>query len=612
MRVIHGLPVSWDTYTAATTRPSRIALVAWSPCGKFIAISAHNSTTADIIDSVILLKLQHLEFEFPKDGVRLRTLIFSPDGRRLTSSCENGMKSEVFVVSWDLQIGGVAGVIRWKSQMMNCVTHIAYSTTGRMVAVLRQGHPTTVSICDVVSCEHLRDVRLPNNPISCSFRSHGESLRVATFGRTTSEASGVTPSITVWEFGFTAGTLTEVETLPVPESAYISDLDGMHFPQSTIHPQHPQAPRSAVLLYRTPHVGILVWDAQNSKVLLHQSGNYLGHSTFSSDGRFFAYSTDTEVHLWKYSPTGYVLHGKLAFPTEYFTPHLSPNGELMIVFGSVMISLWHTRNLLTATSDGPAKPAPRIARDFVLEFHPDRPLAVVARQGDSTVTLLDLDSGASLLTINTGTLVQGLGVAGETIVVIENDGATTWKLPGEDLPTGSTVGPLDYIRAVGFKRDGHATTRVLSPDSRYIAAMESGTLSIRCTTTGEYLCGDKAKSGALWFTPDSRSVGCVIGGDKAWVQEIKTVTTGGTLQHQLGEGVTVDIGQRQWGCPYKSSHGYQVVDNHWIFGPSGKLLLILPPLWRLRSFRYQWKWNGRFLALLHGSLPEPVILELEP
>ena len=36
---------------------------------------------------------------------------------------------------------------------------------------------------------------------------------------------------------------------------------------------------------------------------------------------------------------------------------------------------------------------------------------------------------------------------------------------------------------------------------------------------------------------------------------------------------------------------------------------MLPPPWR--SPVVQRAWNGQFLALLHGELPEPVILELE-
>ena len=48
------------------------------------------------------------------------------------------------------------------------------------------------------------------------------------------------------------------------------------------------------------------------------------------------------------------------------------------------------------------------------------------------------------------------------------------------------------------------------------------------------------------------------------------------------------------------------------------------PLWRLQSHVEgrewdrgprtvdAWRWNGQFLALLDGALPEPVLIDLEP
>ncbi|KAF9646343.1 hypothetical protein BDM02DRAFT_3188896 [Thelephora ganbajun] len=61
--------------------------------------------------------------------------------------------------------------------------------------------------------------------------------------------------------------------------------------------------------------------------------------------------------------------------------------------------------------------------------------------------------------------------------------------------------------------------------------------------------------------------------------------------------------------PWSSSRGYQVVDDRWVLGLSGKRLLWLPPYWR--SSGVNRTWGGRFLALLHGELLEVVILELE-
>ena len=36
---------------------------------------------------------------------------------------------------------------------------------------------------------------------------------------------------------------------------------------------------------------------------------------------------------------------------------------------------------------------------------------------------------------------------------------------------------------------------------------------------------------------------------------------------------------------------------------------MLPPRWQ--SDMVRWAWSGQFLGLLHGALPEAVILELE-
>ena len=606
VRVIHGLPVSWDAYAAATTRPSIIYLVAWSPCSRFVAIiSSPSVTTVHILDSVTLQKLQQLEFEF-SIGDHLNKLIFSPDGHMLTSSGNNWR--EFFIVSWDLRTGSAAGVIRWESQTVNNPGDIAYSATGKMVAVAIPGYDkgfTSISICDVVSCEHLRDVQLPSNWIDCKFWSFAESLRVATLGRMASKELEQTPSITVWEIGFAAGTVSEVETLPVPESVIISKNDTMCFPQSAIHTQSPQSPRPIALVYHAPHEGVLVWDAQNSEILLNRYADGTRNPTFSSDGHFFAYSTPTEVHLWKDSPTNYRHHGKLAIPTAYCRSLLSPNGESVIVYGNPMITLWHTRNLATTPSDTPTH---RSTTDFLVEFHPDRPLAAAVRRGDSMVTFLDLGSSAPPLVIDTGVEVLSLGVAGETVVLIDKDGATTAKLPAG---TDAGMDRLDCVRVISLD-DGSVVTGVLSPNSRYIiVVVASGMLSIYCATSGECLCGGEMNTGIHWFTPDSHSIGYLIHEDEGIVREIRTIVTGGTLQHQLGGGEIVDVRKGQWGCPFTSSRGYQNTKDGWVFCPSGKRLLILPPLWRLGS-RIQWKWNGQFLALLHGELPDPVILELEP
>ena len=72
-----------------------------------------------------------------------------------------------------------------------------------------------------------------------------------------------------------------------------------------------------------------------------------------------------------------------------------------------------------------------------------------------------------------------------------------------------------------------------------------------------------------------------------------------------------DITDGLWGCPWGSPHGYKVTIDGWTLSGDEKRLLMLPPLWQ-SQLDVDRVWNGKFLALLHGTLPEPVILELDP
>ena len=59
--------------------------------------------------------------------------------------------------------------------------------------------------------------------------------------------------------------------------------------------------------------------------------------------------------------------------------------------------------------------------------------------------------------------------------------------------------------------------------------------------------------------------------------------------------------------PWQSPCGYRVAGDGWVLSPAQKRLLWLPHDWR--SHERDRMWSGRFLGLLHGGLPEVVILE---
>ena len=146
----------------------------------------------------------------------------------------------------------------------------------------------------------------------------------------------------------------------------------------------------------------------------------------------------------------------------------------------------------------------------------------------------------------------------------------------------------------------------ISSNSLHIALKCEEDLFIFNGSTGEYVGDEYEVLGTDNFrlSPDGCDIWFVYGNDGAAVWRV------GSGQKVLEDlELTVDIEDPPEGYPWGSSRGYRVTDDWWILGPDGKRFLMLPPPWRYYAVRRIWK--GRLLALLHGGLSEPVILELE-
>ena len=593
--------MSWDGSAAATARPSRLESVVWSPCDRFIAITWDGSRLADILDSVTLQRLQTLEF--PQDiSTEYRALIFSPDSRILT--CSSGLNfrgNELVVVSWDLQTGGVASIIRWPAPGRSTASapSVTYSANGKIVGVShsidnRSSKYSDIFICNVTSgvlmhSHPLDNTVLPENHIWI----YGESLRFATADATT---------ITIWEIQFTSGTTpTEVETLPAPDGFCGESFEFQLLPD----------PSKLVFAY-LDQGRILVWDARNSRYLL-ECADAMFHSmmSFSYNGRFFACSTTgSDTYLWKESPDGYILHRILASGGR---PLLAGNGESFVTRSGCAIQLWRARSF-TTTPSSILDEGPRYLRDFILEFSPDERLAVVTEKYDNTVTVLNLKSGAPQLTIDASMDIYGLGVIGNTAVVIGYPKVIAWDLPAGEYLSHARVGLecSSWTLNLGDSGTNVVTGASISSDSRYIAlavreiCLDSlrSILHIYNASTGEHLGEEPVLVDTLRFSPDGRDIWCA-----GWSGETGVWRVGGgqkVLECLVPE---VDMEHPPEGNPWGSSRGYRVTNDWWILGPDGKRLLMLPPPWQ--SYAVQRVWKGRFLALLHGGSSKPIILEFE-
>ncbi|KAF9642315.1 hypothetical protein BDM02DRAFT_2348566 [Thelephora ganbajun] len=582
-RIVHGLPNSWESSIATADCPTWIQAAAWSPCSRFIAISW--KATIHIMDAVTLERVTILH---PPSDCWARHLVFSPNTRLLTWYGSSPRK----LISWDLQTGGLVSSITSPQDASRWIS-VTYSTCGTMVAGLAHHPPTfTILIYNVLLGTHAYSHSAKGEPLTKVW-THGEYLRFAT------KRSG---SMTTWEVEFASPqTPTPVESLPIPAS--FGPVQTFRF--------HPTSSRFAFATERS----LLVWDAQHSKSLLKSTDvNYRTHTSmsFSPDGRFFACGTGSGgIRLWKESPTGYTLHRKFPFNLSHFDRvFVSPNGESIIASDWSGILLWRTADSITSTLT-----VQRNEYSFTLGLSSDEALAAVIREEDETVTVLDLNSGITRLTIDTGMEVCAVGVDGSTVVVVGEGKIITWSLPSGNNVLNPRAGVNDSVLTTTFNcpsfLDGVLRSISVSSDLRHIAIIGlyedvddyRNSLHLYDVPTGNLLASEHAGSPSIVsFSPDGHEVWSASDGGYANGWKITEDSKSDFIRLESSTNPP------DW-FPLQSSRGYQVTDGWWVVSPSGKQHLWLPPSWR---FCWQDRmWSGRFLALLGSGPPEPVILELE-
>ena len=157
--------------------------------------------------------------------------------------------------------------------------------------------------------------------------THGEYLQFAVV------KSG---TVTIWEVSFTSGNApTQISSLSTPDNF---SEKGLVF-----------LPTLSWLAFICEE-RIVVWDAQHQRILLNSIDvEDPEHIAFSPGGHFFICETeDSDFHLWKETPNGYLPHQKFICEAKWAKPFVSPNGESIILSNSLILQLWHTTKFPTA------------------------------------------------------------------------------------------------------------------------------------------------------------------------------------------------------------------------------------------------------------------------
>jgi len=604
--------MSWHPTIATTRLPNLIDCIVWSPCSRFIAISLKSVQGIQILDAVTLKQLKL----FTPLHHTTQALAFSPESHLLTWFGN----SNAFI-TWDLQTGVQIGEIPIEGElnlefnleegsnleefvedeMDPCVTSITYSECGTMFgALFKDSYTTAIGTYNVLSSVRI-SYHLIKGKGPYEIWTHDDCIWYPTYG---------VESIAIWGIGFTSEhPPSEVRIMPTPNN-FSALKQNLFIPTP-----------SQLAFILEDNETLLVWDLQHSKVLLNSTDvEIFGEMTFSSDGQFFATGNDRLIYLWKGSPAGYTLHQKLTSGTNvtrFSNLLLSPSGQSIIASDTITLHLWNTMDPTIPPSHVPAF---QKATYFILEFSPDRSLAVTAKLQHDSVTVFDLKSGATQFVIDTGMEIYGLGVAGGTVVVVGDGKVTTWNLPAVGHILNTRLNISDAIKTVKF--DHHSagsrlrqiSSASISPNFDYIAVMgksgrarrKSSWLNIYDLPSGEHLTRAGSEGGTPWFTRDGHEVWCLSSLEskvhEAWVVS-KDEEFGITELEHIKE-----YRGPSGGFPWESPHGCQFTDGGWITSSTGKYLLWLPPDWR--SQEGSRVWGGEFLALLHCELSEVVILEL--
>ena len=596
---MRGLPSSWGP-TAVTLYSEIVAYTAiWSPCNRVIAIADHSSVA--LLDAATLSQLY--TFAIPSqylDKERWRPS-FSPDSHCLTLIGKRNL------ISWDLQTGGPLGAIpsglgRELEKEPDLVAFSsAYSEDGKVVVTVYSAqNPYAINHDAFIKCDTLiRTYDLSGTEAGPHCAVKGRIVApIWTYGKCIRFVTINPGSVAI----------SEVETLPIADKI----VGGQRFLFL------PSLSRLAFTLKDT----IQVWDAKAAKLLLKSEFPSFGIfgtiparlpvSSFSPNGRFFAHLDEGGVvHVWKESPSGYVLHQKLPFvtPNLPIQPHISPSGESILMSPDRRVfHLWHTRDQV------PSLPSVLVGdvdeNNFTLAFSPDESFAAFARRGGNVVTIFNPLTGDLQLAVDTDMGVVCLGMTGSALIIVGDEKIVTWDIPGGDCAFNASIN--DSVRTTTLDCSpikGKIFTHMsISPDFSRIAVL-SGLhhetylhiydMSRRC-----HIITWTAYAQWVGFTRDGREVWTVSDGGldrKGW--ENLEDSEPGPIQLDFENGIVRPPGV----FPWESRRGYEVTGDGWVLSATQRRLLWLPHRWR--SQVQQTVWIGRFLGLLHKELSEVVILE---
>ena len=609
LKIVTGIPTSWDSCTASVGGITKSSHAVWSPCGQFIAASFGD--TIQILDSNTLGRVS--VFSLPSNSVQWPDvfLAFSPDGCLLACNYLEHIPhvslDDVWKVApeliedpilwiaslprlgnlplpapiyiWDVQTGTIIYNIKnWK------IDKLVFSGNHQAVTLL--GGDGTFRTYDGLNGTCMHKDKLVSSPsfVLDAHWIHKKSLLFPTVSKKDEKLM-----VNIQELQ---------PTLTPPLSLIVSFLVPPHDGEFSFSPVSLHASF-------TTKTGLIILNTQDSKILLQveePSSLFTPPGHFSSDGCFFACGTEEfEICIWKNTSVNYVPWCNLCSRLPFNGFSFSPIKSSILTWGGMGVQLLEPSKYLTTPSSKKPKHHQQ-CENHLVAYSADGTYVAMVQQEDGVITILNALLNIPIQSFNTRMPILDIKINNSTIFVVGMDALVKW-----DLEMGRIV--CDYesiVMATGWSR------ATLSGDCSHIAFTNGEEVllyNIQAQRVLHKYTADLFVSD-IRFSPD---------GHKLWFTCVDIYSSDYDFDPYLMEleveedgNVTTKELSGVWPWVNLFSPHCQQVEwaSEWVIDSSGTKLLWLPLSWRTRNEGCV-RWDGNFLAFVDGHHPVPIIIKFQ-
>ena len=563
-RVVIGTRSSWEPVRAGSTKYPYYLSSTWSPCSQFVAVVAEGAV--EIWDALTLKLLSTPHSTKSTDKFR-HGLAYSPDGSSLAACSDTG------IIIWDMQTGGEA--TRIETKVTNDIVQLVWSLDKREIATISQGEVDTF-------ISHTYDVTsgVASSPGVFQSKSkpyiwaHDECFQIVV----TIQDKGK-QKVEILEVG---QTLKKIKSLPFWFSSPFGAFSPTTYRASvSISGDYNQSPELTIL------------DINNSEVLLKGTGSYWHHS-FSPDATFFAAFTRNLLSIWKYSSGHYIQWREFQqspVPLQFSPTSLSvlghTGGHLYVLHLDYSPTAHATESVITPH------------RNPIDAFAPDKTYVITTYQGESTITITNLQSQHPFPAqfIDTELEISAMVLTGNVLLVRGSTTIVAWLLTEEGMVDG-IVGNTRADRSDSFWDHNTPSQTPGAPWARLL-----GRNRVADDQKLEFLVVDEIAT--------IKYGGWVINAYNTKTGELSEPARGPQSHRQTQyqfQAQHID-GCNQYHCDlFKSQepldHGWAVsqtsLQEGWVKDPEGRHRLWLHPRWRSVS-NVNWLHNATTLRLKNSN-----------